>query len=190
MSEDQHAPDRGDRDPRPTDEDLLAAAREGDRRAFGQLIERHGPALFRLAFRLVGDSAEAEDVVQETLVGAFEHMAKFRGRASVKTWLSRILVRQAARSHRRRARRKVHVLPTDELTNARPSSEDADRRMDVSRALDALPRAQREVVVLREFEGMSYAEIAEVVGVPRGTVESRLHRARQELGRRLQGYLA
>jgi RNA polymerase sigma-70 factor (ECF subfamily) len=190
MREDRQAPATEGSDPRATDSDLLAAARRGDDRAFGELIDRHAAGLFRLAFRLVGNSPDAEDVVQETLMGAFEHLGRFRERSSVKTWLSRILVRQAARCHRRRARKKVTALPEADIGGRRTFSEDADRRLDVSQALSTLSHAHREVVVLREFEGMSYAEMAEVIGVPRGTVESRLHRARQELGELLRDYLS
>lgn len=189
MREDRQARKGEGPDSHATDGDLLAAARRGDGRAFGQLIDRHAAGLFRLAFRLVGNSNDAEDVVQETLMGAFEHLGRFRERSSAKTWLSRILVRQAARCHRRRARRRVTALPEADVAGAGTFPEDADRRADVSQALSRLSHAHREVVVLREFEGMSYAEMAEVIGVPRGTMESRLHRARQELGELLRDYL-
>ncbi len=175
-----------------TDGELLAAARSGEERAFHQLIDRHSERLFRLAFRLVGTTADAEDVVQETFMGAFEHMEAFEGRATVKTWLTRILTRQAARCHRRRSRKGTMPLePLKVGFNARPVSlsEDANRRMDVERALQDLSPEHREVVVLREFEGMSYAEMAETLGVPQGTVESRLHRARRNLQHVLREYL-
>jgi RNA polymerase sigma-70 factor (ECF subfamily) len=182
--------------PHRTDEELLAAARGGDAGAYGEVADRHAGRLFRLAFRLVSGTSDAEDVVQETLLAGLRQAGKFRGDASVKTWLTGILVRQAARHHRRRARRKAAPVEDDGFTGGggglRPGgsvAESAHRRMDVQRALAALSPLHREVVVLREFEGMSYAEIAEAVGVPRGTVESRLHRARQELRVLLRDYL-
>ena len=183
--------------PSRTDGELVVAARRGDSQAFDELVDRHAHRLFRLAFRLVSRSADAEDVVQETLMGAFRHLGRFRERSTVKTWLSSILVRQAARCLRKRGRRKV--LPLHEAasevgdrlagrTGAGPS-EQVTRSLDVRQALQALSREHREVVVLREYEGMSYAEISEVLGVPRGTVESRLFRARQHLKVELRGYL-
>jgi len=179
------------------DEKLLAAAREGDEAAFHELIDRHAEGLFRLAFRLVGDTMDAEDVVQEALMGAFEHLGRFEGRSTIKTWLTRILLRQAARCHRRRARHRAVSFEQASATAGdglgvpagESPSDDANRRLDVHRALQRISPDHREAVVLREFEGMSYAEMAEVLGVPQGTVESRLHRARQALRELLQGYL-
>ena len=176
---------------RRTDEELVAAAAQGDDRAFHDLVDRHADRLFRLAFRLVSNSADAEDVVQETLMGAFRHLGRFRGRSTVRTWLSGILVRQAARCLRRRGRRRAAALPESEglADRARDVAADTGRRLDIGGALRELSPEHREVVVLREYEGMSYAEIAEALAVPRGTVESRLFRARQQLKVILRGYL-
>jgi RNA polymerase sigma-70 factor (ECF subfamily) len=145
--------------------------------------------LFRLAYRLVGNAPDAEDVVQEAVMGAFEQAGRFRGRSTVKTWLTRIVMRQAARSHRRRARRATDDLPQGMASGGMEAPESAHMRMDVMRALQGLTPDHREVVVLREFEGMSYAEMAETLDLPQGTVESRLHRARQELKELLRDYL-
>jgi RNA polymerase sigma-70 factor (ECF subfamily) len=175
-----------------TDEELLSAARRGDEDAFPELVERHAERLFRLAFGLVGRRADAEDVVQETLVGAFEHIRRFEGRSTVKTWLTGILLRQAARRHRRRGRRRESPRPEMDAAApapGRPAASAADLRMDVARALEALSPDHRQVVVLREFEGMSYAEMADALGVPQGTVESRLYRARQKLKELLRDYV-
>ena len=125
-------------------------------------------------------------------MGAFEYMGGFRGRSSVRTWLTRILVRQAARCHRRRGRQRETSLPTgtDEPAGREGSPQEASgMRLDVGEALDRLSPMHRRVVVLREFEGMSYAEIADTLGVPQGTVESRLYRARQELKALLRDYV-
>jgi len=179
-----------------TDEELLADARRGDHGAFHRLIDRHADGLFRLAFRLVGSTADAEDVLQEAFVGAFEQMGRFEGRSTVKTWLSRILVRQTARFHRRRSRRRTLPLPLagdggdePDVRGSTSVSDDANRRLDVDRALRQLSPEHREVVVLREFGGMSYSEMGEALGIPVGTVESRLHRARQALKEALSDYL-
>ena len=166
---------------------LLRRAASGDERAFHELVDRHSAWLFRLAFLLVGNEADAEDVVQETLLGAFRHLRRFRGDASVKTWLTRILTRQAAMRHRSGSRSRTVALQ-EAAGDAGAQAERAGLRLDVRDVLAALAPEHKEVVVLREFEGMSYAEIAEALDVPRGTVESRLFRARQHLKEMLKGY--
>ena len=179
-----------------TNQDLLRRARRGEEAAYHEIVDGHGTRLYRLAYSLVGNAADAEDVLQETFAGAFRHLGKFGERSSIKTWLSRILVRQAARCHRHRARRTAGSLehlaepsgrPVGGGSAARPESE-ADTHMDIRAAMQALQPAHREVIALREFEGMTYEEIAEVLAVPRGTVESRLFRARQELRKQLSDY--
>lgn len=180
-----------------TDSDLVRRARQGDEAAYHEMVDRYGPYLYRLALSLVGNAADAEDVLQETFSGAFERLRGFEQRASVKTWLSRILFRQAARCHRHRRRHKTVSLdsmaetPKGLLTSKGSGSAESksDARMDVLAALGALSAIHREVIVLRELHGMTYAEIADVLGVPPGTVESRLFRARQALRERLQDYL-
>jgi len=179
-----------------SDLDLLCRARNGDGAAFHELVDRHGASLFRLAFLLVGNGADAEDVVQETLMGAFQHLNRFRGHSSVKTWLTAILANQAAMQRRTRARRKVVPLheeegdsaALEEVPEAGSAAEQTDARLDVQAVLSALSPEHRQVIVLREYEGMSYQEMAEVLGVPRGTVESRLFRAREHLKQLLKGY--
>ncbi len=187
MSEQRKANDAKEPRLTTTDEELLDDARRGDQDAFHELIDRHADGLFRLASRLVGSAVDAEDVLQETFVGAFEHMGRFEGRSTVRTWLSRILLRQAARFHRRRFLRKTVPLP--QASTGASHSDDANRRLDVRLALRQLSPEHREVVVLREFEGMSYGEMAEALGIPIGTVESRLYRARQALREALGEYL-
>jgi RNA polymerase sigma-70 factor (ECF subfamily) len=186
-----HPPDReaGRAAAPETDEQLLRAAGKGSAEAFGDLVERHADSLFRLAYRLVGNASDAEDVLQEAVMGAFEQAGRFRGHSTVKTWLTRIVMRQAARSHRRRARRATGSLPEGMAHDGSGGPEATALRMDVTQALRKLTPDHREVVVLREFEGLSYAEMAETLGLPQGTVESRLHRARQELKELLRDYL-
>ena len=157
----------------------------GDEAAFHELVDRYANEMFRLAVSLVGNATDAEDVLQETFAGAFQAMPDFEGRSSVRTWLSRILVKQAAKWCRRRKVRRTVVLDA----SAPGPSPEQGLRIDVLGALETLSPEHREVIALREFQGMSYEEIAEVLGVPRGTVESRLFRARQELRDRLRAYL-
>lgn len=171
--------------PEADDIELLHRAGGGDSAAFHALVDRHAQRLYRLAVSLIGNAADAEDVLQETFIGAFRGLRSFEARASVKTWLTRILVLQAAQWNRGRRRRPAGPME-DSIPAAAGSPEAA---MDVQAALGRLSPEHREVLTLREFEGMNYEEIAEVLGVPRGTVESRLHRARSEMREKLKDYL-
>jgi RNA polymerase sigma-70 factor, ECF subfamily len=173
--------------PGPSDADIVRRIRSGDGAAFHQLVDRFGPALFGLAASLVGNAADAEDVVQETFSGAFRGLHAFRGDSSVKTWLTRILVRQVA-AHLRGRKRAIRLVEARASGDA-AAAPSADARMDVREAVAKLSPEHREVVVLREFAGLSYEEIAQVLDVPRGTVESRLFRARREMQELLKDYL-
>jgi RNA polymerase sigma-70 factor (ECF subfamily) len=173
-----------------TDSDLLGSAARGDEAAFHTLVDRHAAGLYRLARSLSATEHDAEDVLQETLMAALRGAGSFDGRASVKTWLSRILMRQAARAWNRERRSRA-ALP---LEMAEPHAQPGngavrvDQRLDLSAVLNALPEDHRQVLVLREVEQLSYAEIARVLNVPVGTVDSRLHRARREMRARLEEY--
>ncbi len=172
------------------DKELVAGALRGQGKAFHELVDRHAGRLMGLATVLVGNAADAEDVVQETLAGAFVGLSGFRGESSVKTWLTRILIRQAAGWMRKRGRRRDAMARVGEgVRAAGPGGEAAaDARMDVATALAGLSAEHRDVMVLRELEGLSYEEMAAALGVPRGTVESRLFRARRAMQERLEGY--
>ena len=125
--------------------------------------------------------------MQETLIAAYGQAGRFRGDSSVKTWMTAILVRQAAKLRRRRRLRRTERL---DAAGERPAGgTGADFRLDLAQALESLSPEQREVVALRETGGLSYDEIAGALGVPRGTVESRLHRARQALRESLKEYV-
>ena len=163
-----------------------------------QLVDRHAAELFRLALSLAATRADAEDIVQETFLGAYRGMRKFDARASVKTWLKRILVRQAARSwNKSRASRKIAVAAGRLTQSLGPRPRLSARawrpvawieRSTSRRCLRLCRGSTGRSWWLREFEQMSYTEIAESLGVPQGTVESRLHRARAELKSKLQSY--
>jgi RNA polymerase sigma-70 factor, ECF subfamily len=170
-----------------TDLQCLERACKGDAQAFRILVERHTASLYRVALGLVGNAADAEDVVQEAFLGAATSMHRFNNQASVKTWLTRIVVIQSARCHRSRKRRatsldQLPTLPAFSGVEGRIGATEA--RIDVSAMLEQLAPEHRQVLVLRELQGMSYEEIASILEIPRGTVESRLHRARQSLKQR------
>ena len=176
-----------------TDLELVTRACKGDPSAFHELLDRHAGYLFGVAASLLGNAADAEDVVQETLLSAYRGLQAFEGRASVKTWLTSILIRQTAMRRRQTGRWKMAPLPPDDVAERAPSvsspAQAADARLDVAAAIQGLSPDHRDVIVLREFSGFSYDQIAQTLGVPRGTVESRLFRARRELQERLQEYL-
>jgi RNA polymerase sigma-70 factor (ECF subfamily) len=178
------------------DLDLLKRAQQqGGDSAFGELMERHTARLYRLAFSLMGNAADVDDVLQETFLGALKGVRSFREKSSVKTWFTRILVNQIAR-HRRywRVRRSERPLSADgeavlsgALVPAR--ADGTEVQMDVAAMLQTLSPEHRMIVTLREMDGLSYEEISQTLDVPVGTVESRLFRARQELRQRLKSYL-
>jgi len=167
------------------DTELVRRIRRGDDDAFAQLVQRHGGRLYAVAASMLGNTADAEDAVQETLTGAFRGLRAFQGRSSVKTWLMRILIRRVARLRRRR--RPLRIADSLDRMPGPPGS--ADIALDVRDVLAELSEEHRAVIVLRAMQGMSYDEIAEVLDVPRGTVESRLFRARQILKGLLKDYL-
>ncbi len=175
-----------------------ARARAGERDGFRDLVELSSPRIYRLALRVLGDPDEADDVVQETYMRAWGRMEELRDPAAAMGWLSRI-ARNAARDRLRWWKRRPREsfdeaalplaralanldgpLPADEaLASAQMSAA-------VAGAVAALPDKHRVVLLLREADGMTYEEIADSLGIAVGTVESRLHRARAALARRLQ----
>jgi RNA polymerase sigma-70 factor (ECF subfamily) len=175
---------------RDADAELLRRTAFGNGQAFHQLVDQHADRLYRLAFSLVGNAADAEDVLQEALAGAFRSAKKFEGRSSVKSWLTRIVVTQAAKFWRSRYGKRDVSLDADiDQPSSAGGTLAVDAKLDLNAALQQLSTEHREVLVLREIDGMVYEEMAEVLGVPRGTIESRLFRARAELKKKLKGYL-
>jgi RNA polymerase sigma-70 factor, ECF subfamily len=180
-----------------SDIELLRAAADGDSAAFHELVDRHSDTLFRAAVALTTTRADAEDLLQETLLGAYRGIGGFNGKAAVKTWLNSILIRQAAKGWRRAKhhRRARSIQPADQdqplddaSLHVRSGSDAVDHRMDLMSVLKTLAQEHQDVIVLRELQGLSYEEIAEALQIPRGTVDSRLHRARAELRQRLAVY--
>jgi RNA polymerase sigma-70 factor (ECF subfamily) len=160
--------------------EFLRRLRRHEQAAFHELVDQFGQQLFRVAYSMVGNVADAEDVVQETFTAAFAGIGKFRGEASLKTWLMQILMRQSAKVQRGRGRRMtIGIENTDQPVHDPAAA--TESRIDVIEMLAKLSPEHREVIVLRELQGMGYEEMAEALKIPRGTVESRLHRARQEL---------
>ena len=169
------------------DADLVARVLEGDKAAYEVLIRRHNQRLFRAARAIVRDDDEAEDVVQQVWVAAYQKLAGFRGDAALTTWLTRIVVNEAL-GRRRRRQRGEHLALIGEETHARAASRTPEEEAatgELGRLLEAhidrLPDIYREVLVLRDVEEMTTAETASCLGVSEETVRVRLHRARREM---------
>ena len=176
----------------PGDECLLARFGSGDRQALDELFRRYRQPAYRVAFRLLGNEADALDAVQEGFVKALTHLHGFQGRSSFKTWLLRVVSNAALDLGRQRGRRETLSLDAsangesahDRLLSADESGlglERADLRGLLDRALATLSDAQRQTFVLYADAGLSYREIAEGMRTSIGTVMSRLYYARQKL---------
>lgn len=187
------------------DRDLVARARKGDPEAFRGLVERYQGRALRLAQRVLRDEDRARDAVQEAFLKVYRTLRRFEGRSSFYTWFYR-LVLNVCLDMRRRDRPERQVEWTDgealesqvqgslsaSLAGSAKPTETPDAallrselRERVGAAIGELPDGPRETLLLREVDGLSYAEIAEVLGIPKGTVMSRLHYARK----RVQGVL-
>jgi RNA polymerase sigma-70 factor (ECF subfamily) len=171
----------------PTDAELVTLALDGDQDAWLRLVQAHQEAVFRLAYLMLGDPAEAEDAAQEAFIRAFEALARFDRSRPLRPWLMRIVANQA-RNRRRSAGRQLAHLRRLWATSPTPVAEHnphgmgdlVGRRWEARRLWQAVARLRgnaQEVIYLRFFMELSEAETAETLGVPPGTVKSRLHRA-------------
>ena len=173
--------------------ELVARAAKGDVEAFGALFDRYAREVYRLACSMGHGGGDAEDLMQDTFLAALEGIARYEGRSTFKTWLLGILFRQSGQRIRYTRRRETEVFDERQLSGASEGQAAAaiprhECRMDVHATLDTLSPEHRAVVVLRELEGFSYEEIATTLEIPRGTVESRLFRARALLREQLHEY--
>lgn len=173
--------------------DLIRRAQAGDRAAFAVLVREHQDEVYTLARRLVGDPHLAADVAQEALIRAWRALPKFRGDAKFSTWIYRITV-NTSWTHKSRARRhpatsiEEHIQVPAPVGSEHPefAGEILELRGRLRDALDRLPDAQREVVVLKDIYGWSHAEIADSMGITVTAAKVRLHRARARLARDLE----
>lgn len=186
---------------RDAEELMVRRLKAGDKAACAQCVELHSPGVFRLALRLLGDEAEAEDVLQETFLSAFKAIGSFEWRAGLQTWLYRIAYNAAMMRLRRRGPLTVAVeLPSEDGAEAVPQElfdwcclpeqdfESAEARRELDRAIGELPEKLKAVFVMRELEGLSTEQAAETLGISPENVKTRLHRARLWLRERLAGY--
>jgi RNA polymerase sigma-70 factor (ECF subfamily) len=182
-----------------SDEQCVELALAGDDDAFGELVRRWERRIFALAYGILGREEDARDATQETFVAAFRNLGAFRGEAKVSSWLHRIAVNQCiTRQRRARVRGEtsleaqveeggVQFAATDDV-NPAADAEGRERTAAVRRAVNALPPELRSVVVMKEFEDLTFQEIADALGVPLSTVKSRLYTALKQLRLRLEKY--
>jgi RNA polymerase sigma-70 factor (ECF subfamily) len=173
--------------PLPEDADLVAQVLGGDKAAYETLIRRYNQRLFRAARAIVRDDDEAEDVVQQVWVAAYQGLAGFRGESALATWLTRIVVNEAL-ARRRRQKKGEHLSLIDEEAQAvsdrrSPEEEAADGELGrlLEAHIDRLSDIYREVLVLRDVEEMTTAETAACLAISEEAVRVRLHRARRDL---------
>src|SRR5580765_2674670 len=181
------------------DEQMVERALSGDPEAFGEIVRRWERRIFALTYGMLGREEDARDATQETFLAAFRNLRGFRGDAKVSSWLHRIAVNQCITRQRRAKVRgetaledeaeknaAVFALPVD-VSPAR-SAEAIGRSLAVRKAVMALPHDLRQVVVMKEFEELTFQQIAEALEIPLSTVKSRLYTALRQLQLRLQKF--
>ena len=171
-----------------SDVDLALRARDGEREAFGLLLERHYDLIYRLAFRFCGHAADAEDIAQDVCVGLPQKLSSFRGEARFSTWLYRVVLNACRDRFRRQAALGslgVAFAEVSALTRA-DDRDAASRRCWLYEALGALDDSLRETALLVVAEDLSHAEAGEILGVKEATVSWRMHQVRKKL-RALKG---
>lgn len=177
-----------------SDQALLARSAAGDRVAFEQVVERHQASIYRFARLIVNRPEDAEDVLQQTFLSAWQGASGFRGDASVRTWLLTITRHAALRARHTRAREAEQVVSLDDLgvlagwgvPDPETLAVAAERRAQLDAALQSLTSDERVVMTLRDLEGLSGEETASVLGVSVSAMKSRLHRARMTFAARVK----
>ena len=180
----------------------LKALRDGDRAEFARLVEEYSPMIYRLGLKMLNNPQDAEDILQETFIKAYKHIGKFDGRSSISTWLYRIATNEALMSLRKKRPETVSFdIPSTYETEPQeplqivdwcclPEEEflTAEGRMRLDEAAEQLPDSLRVVFVLRDIEGLSTRETAEVLDISEMAVKTRLSRARLRLREDLSTY--
>jgi len=171
--------------------------------AYDELVRTYNASIFHVAYRMLGDTAEASDVVQEIFIKVFRNIGSFKGEAALKTWIFRIALSEILNRLRWwKSRHRSSTVSLDDSQNGQehyvpdsgPSPEEMlaskERDMAIQEALVKLSSEHRSIIVLRDIEGFSYTEIADILGISMGTVKSRLARGREDLKKSLIRYLS
>lgn len=184
-----------------TDKELIDSALAGDQGAYGELLNRHKPAIFHIVLKIVRDREIAADLVQETFMKAFSSLASYRSEYKFSTWLYRIGA-NCAIDHLRKQRIRTLSLDTpaetldghieievpDNSHNPERDLEEHEKRVSIDDAIDSLPEKYRVVITYRHKDSRSYDEIAEALDIPIGTVKARIFRARELLKKKLRPF--
>jgi len=170
--------------------ELVAQAQRGDRNAFSELVRIHARGVFNVVYHMCGDSSVADDAAQETFIRAWQNLSSYRPQTSLRNWLYRIAFNAGMDMLRKEKRILPGAVEDFHLADPQPGPEGVylqeERTALVQEAISSLPDASRAVLVLREYEGMSYHEIADALDIPVGTVMSRLNYARKLLKEKLE----
>lgn len=169
----------------------VARAQDGDRWAFSELVRRHRDGVVNIVYRMCGDASVAEDAAQECFIRAWENLGKYQPRSAFRNWLYRIATNCAlSELRKRKPTTDIDALPLrDPDPGPERSAARSERAAMVQAAVLALPPASRVTLILREYEALSYKEIAETLDIPIGTVMSRLSYARRHLRESLASYM-
>lgn len=182
-----------------TDEEIARRILCGEKQLYELIIRRHNQRLFRISRAYVNDADEAEDIVQQAYINAYEHLPGFEGRAKFATWLTRILINEALRRSKLMSRSDLletrvsergregtlHQLPSPPAENPAEKVMNEELRGVLERTIDALPIKYRSVFVMREIEGLSIVETSESLGISTANVKVRLNRAKEMLKERI-----
>jgi RNA polymerase sigma-70 factor (ECF subfamily) len=182
-----------------SDEIIVERALTGDAEAFGEIVRRWERRIFALTYGMLGREEDARDATQETFLAAFRNLRGFRGEAKVSSWLHRIAVNQCISRQRRSKVRSEAALDDEEEKHASSFAtsvsysparvaEGRQETLAVRRAINSLPVELRQVVVMKEFEELTFREIADALDLPLSTVKSRLYTALKQLQMRLQKF--
>ncbi len=170
------------------EEQLLEQAQLGDKTAFGRLVDLHKDKVINIAYKLSNNYEVAQDIAQESFIKAYVKLGSFKKEASFMTWLYRVTYNTAC-NYLRKNKVKTLFLNEEILEGYKETPEEAELKDIVNEAVESLPLKLKSVIVLKDYEGLSYKEIAEVIKRPIGTVESRLARARGKLKELLDDYV-
>lgn len=176
-----------------SDMNLIKKFKAGDESAFEELVKRYQKKVYNTTYRMMGNREDANDLAQEAFLRVYRKLDRFKGNSSFSTWLFTVTTNLCRDEMRKRQRRlqttslseKERNIP-DEMMSPEDLSLQRELRDKLQQVIDKLPNKHREVIILREFQGLSYDEIAEVTGVSMGTVKSRLSRARRSIKQELK----
>jgi RNA polymerase sigma-70 factor (ECF subfamily) len=173
---------------------LVTQAQNGDRNAFSELVRLHAQGVLNVIYRMCGDVQLAEDAAQETFIRAWQNLSSYRPQTSLRNWLYRIAVNAGTDMLRKEKRIVPDAIEDLHLSDGQPGLESLllqqERTVSVQKAILSLPDASRAVLVLREYEGLSYQEISSTLDIPLGSVMSRLSYARSLLKAKLEPQLS